>query len=142
MNIDTVAFSRNIEIFPPVQYIRLSAVSRIDFVDLTEEEYKTQKKRGEAAMSDPDRQPGRVVSPGLILKGKIEFRNGTIWDNIFFYPSYSGFSYKSEMTEGRLVAGKVKSITVNLKDAKECPECHRQYTELEWVFCPYDGKDL
>lgn len=126
-NRDIIASSASIETSYPERRIKFSAISRIDFSDLTEEESKKVKEFGEY-----------IRSP--ILKGKITFRGSAVWDSMFFYPE-NGWEYKSELAEGLLTA-EVKSITINLKDAKECPNCHRQYIEPEWKFCPYDGTPL
>lgn len=29
-----------------------------------------------------------------------------------------------------------------IKEAKVCPKCSREYTDLEWKLCPYDGTPL
>lgn len=100
--------------------IRLSDVSRMDFIEMTKSGKEKATKRNWSH------------------KAKVTFRDGTVWDNI--YLSGSMWSWKSSKEEGHV--RDAISITFNLKHAKKCPKCSKQFKELDWRFCPFDGTAL
>lgn len=107
--------------------LRFSAISRIDFFDLTDTEKSIAKKY----------QP---YSFEKYRKAKITFRDRTIYDNVYLYCGI--WEYRGHHEEGTLANPRIKGLTINLKQAKQCPKCSRQFKEKDWKFCPYDGTPL
>lgn len=108
-----------------VSRLRLSGVSRIDFIDLTDTEKKAMKK---------------AAIPAAIRKGKITFRDGAVYDNVYLDCRHGNWG--SERESGWLGSDKIESITVKLKKAKLCPKCSRQFKEVGWKYCPFCGMAL
>lgn len=123
---DKIPFSKDIMGMKrtPIQWVLFSAVSKVDFVDLT----------------DSEKDSVASLIPRIIRKAKITFRDGAVYDNV--YLDCQGWSWKSEREEGRVEDLRVKSLTVHLKDAKKCPECGREFKEAGYEFCPFDGTPL
>jgi len=105
--------------------LRVSGVSRIDFIDFTASEKKTMKS---------------ADIPAAIRKAKVTFRDGAVYDNI--YLACTQANWGSERESGWLGSDKIKSITVKLKGAKLCPKCGRQFKEIGWKYCPFCGEPL
>ena len=105
--------------------MRLSGVSRIDFIDLTDAEKKTMKK---------------AAIPAAIRKGKITFRDGAVYDNVYLDCRHGNWG--SERESGWLGSDKIRSVTVKLKGAKLCPKCGRHFKEIGWKYCPFCGMAL
>jgi len=105
--------------------LRVSGVSRIDFIDFTASEKKTMKS---------------ADIPAAIRKAKVTFRDGAVYDNI--YLACTQANWGSERESGWLGSDKIKSITVKLKGAKLCPKCGRHFKEIGWKYCPFCGEPL
>lgn len=133
---DSIRFSGLLMSSVPNQWIYFSRISRIDVVDLNEEEIRKIEEWEKQSKGPPkERYEG-------ILKTKITFLDGTAWEKIYLYPSWTGFKYEGRYEEGK-IDRTVASVTFNLKkEVKVCPDCSREYIDLEWEFCPYDGIPL
>lgn len=105
--------------------LRLSAISRIDFLEFTELE-KSIIEKSKLNI--------------YLRKAKITFRDGVVYDKI--YLDCIGTEWHSYRESGRMRDTRIASVTVNIKKAKKCPKCSRQFKEKDWKFCPYDGSPL
>jgi hypothetical protein len=104
---------------------RLSGISRIDFINLTDSEKRLRD---------------RLQFPGTIRKAKVTFRDGAIYDSIYVDCTHGHWG--SERESGWLGSDKIKGITVKLQKAKLCPKCSRQFKEIGWKYCPFCGMAL
>ena len=105
--------------------VRLSGVSGIDFIDFSDSEKRLIKS---ANLKSEFR------------KTKVTFRDGAIYDDIYLDLTLG--KWEGYRESGNLYSPKISSITVNIKGAKECPKCSRQFKENGWKYCPFDGSAL
>jgi hypothetical protein len=80
----------------------------------------------------------KVTNGNWTHKAKVTFRDGTVWENIYLYGL--AWEWKSRHDEGYVE--NAANITFNLKGAKKCSKCSRQFKEPDRKFCPFDGVAL
>ncbi len=108
---DSIAFAeKEIEIHPgkPGKRIFFSVISKIDFLDLTDDELQKIKKYKAVENKGKGMYTTRPVAAPTILKCNITYTNGSVKENVYLYPDLV-WKYKSEYVEG-YVTDQVKSI--------------------------------
>jgi hypothetical protein len=101
--------------------VKISIVSKIEFTNLTDLEQSIVKQKGYGAMK----------------KAKIEFRDGTVYQNV--YTNVAIWHWKNNYEEGNLQDAKSIIFEQRVSETKECPKCSRHFNEADWKYCPFDG---
>jgi hypothetical protein len=126
---DILPYSKDIQDFKgsasELSSLRVPGIARIDFLDFTDSE---------------KREKDHLKFPGTLRKAKVTFRDGAVYDNV--YLDCTQGHWGSDRESGWLGSDKIKSITVKLKGAKQCPKCSRQFKEADWKYCPFCGTAL
>ncbi len=112
--------------------IRLSSVSKIDFIDFTQSE------------KEPIKSANLKYS---CRKAKITFRDGTVYEDIYLDCTGWWWERENEKEEIKGEIGReyspsttVKSLIIYLKKGiKRCPKCGIEFKKDNYKFCPFDG---
>jgi hypothetical protein len=108
-----------------LSYVRLSSVSKIDFLDFTGPE----KRLMDSLRFCP-----------AMRKAKMQFTDGAIVEKV--YLDCTGAFWVGDTESGKLNDRKIQSIKFDVKELKKCPHCNKQYRHTDWKYCPYCGKPL